>query len=110
MQKKAQLTAERYRAVPVPVALGPHTRYYYRVVGCNHWRSRWLFPSHTLLYLTLFLMKLSKALLSAILVGVTVQATTSCNKKEDPEPKTTATQSSGNGVKEPINCPACGLG
>jgi len=55
-------------------------------------------------------MKLSKALLSAILVGVTVQATTSCNKKEDPEPKTTATQSSGNGMKEPINCPACGLG
>jgi hypothetical protein len=55
-------------------------------------------------------MKLSKALLSAILVGVTVQATTSCNKKEDPEPKTTATQASGNGAKEPINCPACGLG
>jgi hypothetical protein len=51
-------------------------------------------------------MKLPKVLLGAIAVGVAVQVTTSCNsKKNDPTPKTS--QQSG---KEPINCPACGLG
>ncbi len=57
-------------------------------------------------------MKLPKALLGAIAVGVAVQATTSCgSKKSDPTPKeeqaAKGTQQSG---KEPINCPACGLG
>ena len=51
-------------------------------------------------------MKLSKALLSAILVGVTVQTITSCNKKDEPKP---TTQTNQNG-KEPNNCPGCGLG
>ncbi|MBJ6143401.1 hypothetical protein [Hymenobacter sp. BT559] len=55
-------------------------------------------------------MKLSKALLSAILVGVTVQATTSCGKKGDPKPKELAGQANQGEKKEPYNCPACGLG
>ncbi len=50
-------------------------------------------------------MKLPKVLLSAIAVGVAVQATTSCgSKKSDPKPKT---EQQG---KEPMNCPGCGLG
>lgn len=52
-------------------------------------------------------MKLSKTLLSAILVGVTVQTITSCGKKDAPSPKSEAAQ---NNPKEPFNCPACGMG
>jgi hypothetical protein len=55
-------------------------------------------------------MKLSKALLSAILVGVTVQTTTSCGKKGDPQPTTSTTKNNSPEAKEPFNCPACGLG
>lgn len=50
-------------------------------------------------------MKLSKALLGAILVGVVVQAT-GCNKGGDPKPKGEKTANS----KIPDNCPGCGLG
>lgn len=50
-------------------------------------------------------MKIPKVLLSAIAMAVAVQATTSCgSKKSDPTPKK-AQQG-----KEPMNCPACGLG
>jgi hypothetical protein len=52
-------------------------------------------------------MKLSKALLSAMLVGVTVQTITSCNKKGEPKPLTETNQKE---TKEPNNCPGCGLG
>jgi hypothetical protein len=53
-------------------------------------------------------MKLSKVLLSAIAVGVAVQATSSCgSKKKDPAPKEEQTAKTG---KEPMNCPGCGLG
>ncbi|WP_233635912.1 chryseobasin-related MNIO class RiPP peptide [Hymenobacter setariae] len=55
-------------------------------------------------------MKLSKALLGAILVGVTVQTTTSCGKKGDPKPKEVGAQANSGEKKEPFNCPACGLG
>lgn len=55
-------------------------------------------------------MKLSKALLSAIMVGVTVQTITSCGKKDAPGPKAEASQTNPNGTKEPFNCPACGMG
>jgi hypothetical protein len=55
-------------------------------------------------------MKLSKALLSAIFVGVTVQATTSCGKKDAPKPKTEGAQANSNGTKETDNCPGCGMG
>lgn len=57
-------------------------------------------------------MKLPKALLGAILVGVAVQAT-GCNKGSDPTPKgekASAANSTKEGVKTPDNCPACGLG
>lgn len=52
-------------------------------------------------------MKLSQALLGALVVGLTTQAT-GC-KSNDPAPKGEEgkkTESS----KAPINCPACGLG
>jgi hypothetical protein len=52
-------------------------------------------------------MKLSKALLSALLVGVTVQTITSCNKKDEPKP---VTQTKEKGATELFNCPACGMG
>lgn len=53
-------------------------------------------------------MKLPKALLGAILVGIAVQAT-GCEEVEVPGPK----QLDENGkeiVKAPDNCPACGMG
>jgi hypothetical protein len=50
-------------------------------------------------------MKLPKVLLSAILVGVTVQAS-SCQKGKDPAPK-----DAEKGIaKTPVGCPGCGLG
>lgn len=56
-------------------------------------------------------MKLPKVLLSAIAVGVAVQATTSCgSKKNDPTPKEQAKKTWLQGAKEPMNCPGCGLG
>jgi hypothetical protein len=56
-------------------------------------------------------MKLPKVLLSAIAVGVAVQATTSCgSKKNDPTPKEQAGKNGQEGTKVPMNCPACGLG
>ena len=59
-------------------------------------------------------MKLPKALLGAIAVGVAVQATTSCgSKKNDPTPKEEQAsngKTNPEGSKTPINCPACGLG
>ena len=57
-------------------------------------------------------MKLPKALIGAIAVGVAVQATTSCgSKKNDPAPKEEQAAKTGqqNGP-QPFNCPACGLG
>jgi hypothetical protein len=66
-------------------------------------------------------MKVSKALLGAILVGVTAQtAITSCNKKSNdnikptseaqanPELNSQPTSQSQN--PDPSNCPACGMG
>ena len=56
-------------------------------------------------------MKLSKALLGAILVGVAVQAT-GCNKGGDPTPKgeKSAANATKEGTKTPDNCPGCGMG
>lgn len=54
-------------------------------------------------------MKLSKALLGAILVGMTVQIT-GC-KKDDPTPKDEQVgKSKKAGATTPANCPACGMG
>ncbi|AHJ96965.1 chryseobasin-related MNIO class RiPP peptide [Hymenobacter swuensis] len=57
-------------------------------------------------------MKIPQAVLGAVLVGLAVQ-TTGCSSKNDPKPKQTSEQEakkSGEASKEPINCPACGLG
>ncbi|WP_158267511.1 chryseobasin-related MNIO class RiPP peptide [Adhaeribacter arboris] len=56
-------------------------------------------------------MKLSKTLLSALLLGITVQTTTSCEKKELPQPNSGKEESSKEQGKEaPVNCPGCGMG
>ncbi|SEW55867.1 chryseobasin-related MNIO class RiPP peptide [Chitinophaga arvensicola] len=51
-------------------------------------------------------MKLPKSLLGAILIGITVQTTTSCNKDKSVKPKEKKE------VKKPgeDGCPACGMG
>ncbi|GEP96181.1 chryseobasin-related MNIO class RiPP peptide [Chitinophaga cymbidii] len=50
-------------------------------------------------------MKLPKTLLSAILLGIAVQTTTSCGKDKLPDPKEKKEE------KKPVdNCPACGMG
>ena len=55
-------------------------------------------------------MKLSKALLGAMLVGITAQAT-GCAKKDDPTPKgEKISKNAAEPKAPPINCPACGLG
>ncbi|OUJ69467.1 hypothetical protein BXP70_26400 [Hymenobacter crusticola] len=64
------------------------------------------------LYLTLHYpyMKLPKALLGAMLVGITVHAT-SCTKNGDPQPKSERGEKNGKETaKTPVNCPACGMG
>lgn len=54
-------------------------------------------------------MKLSKALLSAMVVGLTVQ-TTGC-KTNDPTPKGEEGKKTESGSgKTPVNCPGCGMG
>lgn len=55
-------------------------------------------------------MKLSTALLSAVIAGITLQAAASCSKtKEDPS-KQTSQQEKGK-KKAPVDpCPACGMG
>jgi hypothetical protein len=62
------------------------------------------------------IMKVSKALLGAILVGIAVQttATTSCTKKNENKIKP-QTESKSNTTPTPENqnpdsCPACGMG
>jgi hypothetical protein len=59
-------------------------------------------------------MKLPKPLLSAILIGVAVQAGTSCKKQMDDsnrEKKETIIQKVIEQKKTPtFNCPACGMG
>lgn len=68
-------------------------------------------------------MKVSKALLGAILVGIAAQTTiTSCNKKSNdtfkptsetqanPELSNNPTSQSQNPNPDPSNCPACGMG
>ena len=57
-------------------------------------------------------MKLSKSLLSAILIGIVVQTTTSCKKDKDiPDPKAkqeAQKEQVKTNLAEP--CPACGMG
>jgi len=59
------------------------------------------------------IMKLSKSLLSAVLIGIAVQAGTSCTKsKDDPDNKQkTEAQKESEKNKVPKDpCPACGMG
>lgn len=55
-------------------------------------------------------MKVSKAVLGALLVGITVH-TTACTKKDDPTPKGEQASKKGKPeAKAPDYCPACGRG
>ena len=60
-------------------------------------------------------MKLSKSLLSAIVIGITVQTITSCTKEKDPNDAKAKQEAkkSGENKANPnyqYNCPACGMG
>ncbi|MFC0773776.1 chryseobasin-related MNIO class RiPP peptide [Terrimonas alba] len=57
-------------------------------------------------------MKLSKSLLSAILIGIVVQTTTSCKKDKDiPDPKAKQEAQKEQEKTNPAEpCPACGMG
>ena len=55
-----------------------------------------------------YIMKLSKSLLAAIVVGVVIQSTTSCTKDKDKVNEKEKKESRSTSV--PDNCPACGLG
>jgi hypothetical protein len=57
-------------------------------------------------------MKLPKTLLSAILIGIAVQASTSCTKEKDsPELKAKKeAKEKEEKSKVPYACPACGMG
>ncbi len=53
-------------------------------------------------------MKLSKSLLSAIVIGIAIQTTVvSCGKDDQPKPKDKAKQ---NQPQPQGSCPACGMG
>ncbi len=56
-------------------------------------------------------MDLPKALLSAILLGITVQTISCSDKNELPGPKPEQEETSKTPEKsDPDNCPACGMG
>jgi hypothetical protein len=56
-------------------------------------------------------MDLPKALLSAILLGITVQTTSCSDKNELPGPKPEHEETGKTPEKsDPGNCPACGMG
>jgi hypothetical protein len=56
-------------------------------------------------------MKLSKSLLSAIMIGIAVQTTVvSCGKDNDTQPQPTAEKEKPQREKPFDGCPACGMG
>lgn len=56
-------------------------------------------------------MKLSKTLLSAILIGIAVQGSTSCKKTKDDDKQKQEAQKKEESKKTPAYpCPACGMG
>jgi hypothetical protein len=59
-------------------------------------------------------MKLSKALLAAMLTGITLQTVQSCTKGKDDPPKEKKEDDKGkikkDSTKFPFLCPACGMG
>jgi hypothetical protein len=57
-------------------------------------------------------MKLSKSLLGAIMIGITIQTTVvSCGKDEQPKPKDNKVKQSSSQPERNIgSCPACGMG
>ena len=54
-------------------------------------------------------MKLSRALIGAILIGITIQ-TTGCDKDESTKPDTETTPGIKNKKNIPDSCPGCGMG
>ncbi|HVW60437.1 MAG TPA: hypothetical protein VHC48_10390 [Puia sp.] len=54
-------------------------------------------------------MKISKSLLSAVVIGIAVHAATSC-KKDKPSPEKKIPQVVKKTQEPPFNCPACGMG
>ena len=55
-------------------------------------------------------MKLSKSLLSAIVVGIVMQTTTSCNKDKELSDSKAKQEAKEKEKKYLDNCPACGMG
>ncbi|SFD65512.1 hypothetical protein SAMN05518672_102813 [Chitinophaga sp. CF118] len=56
-------------------------------------------------------MKLSKSLLSAILIGIAIQTTVvSCGKDDDPKPKDQPKKDQPKPEQPQGSCPACGMG
>lgn len=58
-------------------------------------------------------MKISKKILGALVLGIAIQASTSsCNKKDKPEPSNNQAneQPNSNPTNNPDYCPACGMG
>lgn len=57
-------------------------------------------------------MKIPKALLGAILIGIVVQTTASCTKDKDQLGSKTKKEANKEGEKNktPYSCPACGMG
>ncbi|HLG38336.1 MAG TPA: hypothetical protein VI461_01670 [Chitinophagaceae bacterium] len=54
-------------------------------------------------------MKLSKSLLTAILIGIAVQTTVTSCSKDIPDPQKKEVKKEGE-KNVPDNCPACGMG
>ena len=56
-------------------------------------------------------MKISKSLLSAIMIGIAVQTTVvSCGKDNDTQPQPTAEKEKPQREKPMVDCLACGMG
>ena len=55
-------------------------------------------------------MKLSKSLLGAILIGISLQSCSLILEDDFPKPSSEQEGENGEGVVVPENCPACGMG
>lgn len=55
-------------------------------------------------------MKLSKSLLSAIIIGISLQTVTSCKKDKLASPKEKKEVKKEDKKSVPESCPACGMG
>jgi hypothetical protein len=55
-------------------------------------------------------MKLSKTLLGAILLGITLETTSCLTAEEPPQPESEQGAENESGGNIPDSCPACGMG